>query len=398
MDHPIESIRGIKSKKLEGKLVLLCTTGSIAAVESIKVSRELIRYGARVIPVMTPSAQEIIHPYALSCATGEDVITTLTGNIEHVKFCGDVQDKADMVLVAPCTANTLSKIALGIADNPVTTCVLCALGSHIPILVVPAMHSAMYRHPRLEEHVSSCKKMGIEIISPHQAEGKAKIVSPLEIAFPVIRMLGDHVLQGKKVLILGGATTEFIDDVRIITNLSSGKMALALATQAYALGATVTLWYGYGAGCSSHPPSFLDTKTYYTSDDLISLIDTSSHFDTIINCAAISDYTPCKKKGKIPSGQHLTLQFMPTPIINKKLRSKTSLLVGFKLESTKEKIVEKAYSRLGEQKLDYIIANTLDTLGEDTISLWLIGPDKTTLAKQGTKNDMAEFILRTIHG
>jgi len=89
---------------------------------------------------------------------------------------------------------------------------------------------------------------------------------------------------------------------------------------------------------------------------------------------------------------------MPTPIINKKLRSKTSLLVGFKLESTGENIVEKAYSRLCEQKLDYIIANTLDSLGADTISIWLIGDDKTPLCKQGTKNDMAEFILRTIHG
>jgi len=398
MDHPIESIRGVKSTKLEGKLIMLCITGSIAAVESIKVSREFIRQGARVIPVMTPSAQDILHPYALSCATGEEVITTLTGNIEHVKFCGDVQGKADMVLVAPCTANTLSKIALGIADNPVTTCVLCALGSRIPVLAVPAMHSAMYRHPRLEEHVASCTKMGIEIISPHLAEGKAKIVSILEIVAPALRMLRDQVLQGKKVLIIGGATTEFIDDVRVISNLSSGKMALALATQAYEMGATITLWYGYGAGCSSHPPAYLDTKTFRTSDDLISLINTSPRFDVIINCAAISDYKPLKQKGKISSGQQLTLPFMPTPIINKKLRSKTNLLVGFKLESKAKKIVEKAYSRLCEQKLDYIIANTLDSLGDDTISIWLIDTDKTTLCKKGIKNDIAEFILRTIHG
>ena len=398
MDHPIESIRGIKSKKLEGKLIILCITGSIAAVESIKVSRELIRQGARVIPVMTPSAQEILHPYALSCGTGEEVITTLTGNIEHVKFCGDVQGKADMVLVAPCTANTLSKIALGIADNPVTTCVLCALGSQIPVLVVPAMHSAMYRHPGLGEHVTSCTKMGIEIISPHHTEGKAKIVSIPEIVSPALRMLGDHVLQGKKVLIIGGATTEFIDDVRVISNLSSGKMALALATQAYEMGATVTLWYGYGVGSSSHPPTYLNTKIFCTSDELLSYINTSACFDIIINCAAISDYKPIKQEGKIPSGQQLTLPLMPTPTINKKLRSKTSLLVGFKLESTGENIVEKAYSRLCEQKLDYIIANTLDSLGADTISIWLIGDDKTTLCKQGTKNDMAEFILRTIHG
>lgn len=398
MDHPIESIRGIKSKKLKGKLIILCITGSIAAVESIKVSHDLIRHGARVIPVMTPSAQEILHPYALSCATGEEVVTALTGHIEHVKFCGDVKNKADMVLVAPCTANTLSKIALGIADNPVTTCVLSALGSQIPILVIPAMHSAMYRHPRMCEHVASCTKMGIEVISPPIAEGKAKIVSPPEIIAPALRILSNHVLTDKKVLIIGGATTEFIDDVRVISNLSSGKMALSLASQAYEMGATVTLWYGYGAGCRNRPPSYLDTKTFCTTDDIISLIDASSHFDIIINCAAISDYKPHKITGKIPSGQKLSLQFLPTPIINKKLRSKTSLLVGFKLESTTEKIVEKAYSRLCEQKLDYIIANTLDSLGSDTISIWLIDADKTTHSKQGTKDDIAQFILHTIHG
>jgi len=398
MDHPIESIRGLKSTKLKGKLIMLCITGSIAAVESIKISREFIRQGARVIPVMTPSAQEILHPYALSCATGEEVITTLTGNIEHVKFCGDVQGKADMVLIAPCTANTLSKIALGIADNPVTTCVLSALGSRIPVLVVPAMHSAMYHHPRLEEHVASCTKMGIETISPYFAEGKAKIVSLGEIVAPALRKLGDQVLQGKKVLIIGGATTEFIDDVRVISNLSSGKMALALATQAYEMGGTVTLWYGYGVGYSSHPPSYLDTKTFCTSDDLISLINSSQQFDVIINCAAISDYKPLKQKGKISSGEHLTLSFMPTPIINKKLRSKTTLLVGFKLEFTEKQIVKKAYSRLCEQKLDYIIANTVHSLGNDDISIWLIDADKATLRKTGLKNDIAEFILHTLHG
>jgi len=398
MDHPIDEIRGVKSKKLEGKLIVLCITGSIAAGESIKLVRELIRHGARVVPVMTPRAHDIVHPYALACATGQEVITTLTGNIEHVKFCGDVKDKADAVLVAPCTANTLSKIALGIADNPVTTCVLCALGSQIPILVVPAMHSAMYRHPRIREHVASCKKMGIEVISPHLAEGKAKIVSTRDIVAPTLRVLGDHVFKDKKVLIIGGATTEFIDDVRVITNLSSGKMALALATKAYEMGAIATLWYGSGAGCSCSPPSFLDTETFCTSDDLLSLIGTSSRFDVIINCAAISDYKPLKQEGKIPSGQKLTLQFMPTPIINKTLRSKTSLLVGFKLECTPEKIIEKAYSRLCQHRLDYIIANTLDTLGGDTITMWLISREKKILHKQGTKNDIAEMILNTIHG
>jgi phosphopantothenoylcysteine decarboxylase/phosphopantothenate--cysteine ligase len=240
--------------------------------------------------------------------------------------------------------------------------------------------------------------MGIEVIAPTLAEGKAKIVALEDIVAPTLRMMGTHALQKKKVLILGGATTEFIDDVRVITNLSSGRMALALAKKAYEMGATTTLWYGQGAGCHCPLPSFLDTVAFCSSEDLLSLIDSSSPFDLIINCAAISDYKPHKIKGKIPSGQKLTLQFSPTPIINKKLRSKTSLLVGFKLESTPAKITEKAYSRLCEHQLDYIIANTLDTLGADTLTMWLIDRDKNILHKQGTKNDMAEIILNHIYG
>jgi phosphopantothenoylcysteine decarboxylase/phosphopantothenate--cysteine ligase len=397
MAHPVDEMRGIKSDQLLGKVIVLGVTGSIAAGESIKLSHELIRYGATVIPVMTPHAQNILHNYALSCATGQKVITTLTGDIEHVKFCGDVQEKADILLIAPCTSNTLAKIALGIDDTPVTTFATTAIGGGIPILIVPAMHSTMYHHPKIQGHIASLKKMGIKLITPSLAEGKAKMISRGEIVSNTLRLVGGQFLKNKKILIIGGATMEAIDDVRVLTNLSSGKMAIALAQTAFELGATTTLWYGYGAGCTQHPPSFLDVTFFKTCDDLLSLIASSARFDIIINCAAISDYKPVKKQGKIPSGQRLTLNFVPTPIINEKLRAKTSILVGFKLEVSQKNIIKKAYGRLTEHKLDYIVANTLDTFAQDTMTMWLIKHDKKVIKEMGTKGEIAKMIFHNIY-
>jgi phosphopantothenoylcysteine decarboxylase/phosphopantothenate--cysteine ligase len=164
--HPVDEIRGIKSKKLTNKKIILSVTGSIAAVETIKLSRELIRHGAEIIPVMSQNATKIIHPDALWFATGNKPIIQLTGATEHVTLCGKVKNPIDLQLICPCTANTISKIALGIDDTTVTTFATTALGSEIPIIIVPAMHISMYKHPILQKNIKNCKKIGIKFIDP----------------------------------------------------------------------------------------------------------------------------------------------------------------------------------------------------------------------------------------
>ncbi len=141
--HPIEDIRASKSPHLQGKRVILGITGSIAAVESVKLARELARFGAEVIPVMSKASTKIIHQDSIHFATGHRPILELDGAVKHVELCGQSRSRADVLLIAPATANTISKIAHGIDDTPVTTMASCALGSGMPIIIVPAMHTSM---------------------------------------------------------------------------------------------------------------------------------------------------------------------------------------------------------------------------------------------------------------
>ena len=159
--HPSNEIRGVKSKMLSNKRIVLGVTGSIAAVETIKLSRELIRYGAEVYPVMSQSATKIVHPDSLWFATGNKPIVELSGAAEHVSFCGRVKNPVDLLLISPCTANTISKIAHGIDDTSVTTFATTAIGSGVPILIVPAMHLSMYDHKIIQENTWDSKLIDV---------------------------------------------------------------------------------------------------------------------------------------------------------------------------------------------------------------------------------------------
>ena len=290
--HPADEIRGIKSKKLSNKNIILGLTGSIAAVESIRVARELIRHGASVYPVMTKAASRIIHPYSIEFATSNKPITELTGKTEHVSFCGLTKDKVDLLLISPCTANTISKIAHGIDDTPVTTFATTAIGSKTKIINDPAMHLSMYNHKIVQENINKCKRMGIAFIDPVIQGNKAKLPNVDEIIENTIRRIGKNDLEKKNILIVGGATAEAIDDIRIITNRSSGKTAVSLAKNAFERGANVELWYGTA---KEIVPQYTPVKRFETVGDLLNLIKKNqNNFDTIIVCAAIANYIPKK--------------------------------------------------------------------------------------------------------
>lgn len=338
-------------------------------MECVKLIRELIRHGADVIPVMSRDAQMIIHPYALQFAAGVDVITEITGNVEHVMHCGYREGKADMLLIAPATANTISKIACGIDDTPVTTFATTAIGSEIPVMISPAMHGSMIKHPVVQENIKKLEKMGIEFIAPKEEENKAKISSNDVIVTSVIRRLNKNDLADKKVLIISGSTFEPIDDMRVITNKGTGMTGYHLAYEAHIRGADVTLMVG------SHnkiPDFYWTLKEFNTTDNLSKNLTTlKSKFDVIIVCAAIADYSPKKAKGKIPTKKGgLTLELEPTPKVLELLRDsfKQTILVGYKAEAdvTKKQLVDRATARMKELKLDAIVANNLNHVSEDS--------------------------------
>ncbi|MEM1513498.1 MAG: bifunctional phosphopantothenoylcysteine decarboxylase/phosphopantothenate--cysteine ligase CoaBC [Candidatus Thermoplasmatota archaeon] len=378
--HPSERIKGEKSKKLWNKKIAFGITGSIAAIECVKIAHELIRHGANVFPIMTKDACNILHPEAMKYATGNDAIVELTGNVEHVSL------DADLLLIAPCTANTISKIANGIADNALTT---FALTFENKILIAPAMHEKMFKNKFIEENIRKCIERGIKFIFPKIEEGKAKMAGNEEIVETVIRELRGKDKEGKKVLVIGGSTYEPIDDVRVLTNLSSGKMARAISIEAYERGANVETWFG---GISSFP--FIPNKSFFTIKDLINLIKKAKKYDAIINCAAISDFIVKKRKGKIESGKKFSISLNPSPRINPMLKKIGKVVIGFKLED--KNIFERAHKRLLEDEIDYIIGNKINSIGKDYTEIWIIGEKGLIEKVKGKKEEIAKNIVDLI--
>ncbi|RLF62582.1 MAG: bifunctional phosphopantothenoylcysteine decarboxylase/phosphopantothenate--cysteine ligase CoaBC [Thermoplasmata archaeon] len=399
--HPVNDIKGEKSNKLLGKKIAVAVTGSIAAVETVKLCRELIRHGAEIYPVMTEKAVEIIHPDALEFATGRKPILRLTGEVEHVQLCGKTKNPVDLLLIAPCTANTISKIALGIDDTPVTTFATTAIGSKIPIIIVPAMHISMYENKIIKENLERCKKTGIEIIYPKIIGKKAKLPDVEEIVEHVIRIIGEKDFASRKTLVIGGSTIEPIDDVRVITNLSSGKTAISLAKSLFERGGEIKLLYGHGR---TEVPGYLSayTERFTTVDNLIKLLDKTDvkSFDLIILCAAISDFKPKEKtRGKIRSDiKKISIELVQTPKVIDFIRKKNkkATLVAFKLEPTMRNI-KKGILKLIDKGADFIVANTTTSIDSDQSEIWVFNRDGKKIAhKKDYKEKIVEYILDTI--
>ena len=201
---PLKEIKSTRGRELDGKRIVLGVTGSVASVETPQLARELIRHGAEVVAVMSPAAGRLIRADLLEWATGNPVIRELTGKTEHVRLVGESPMKVDLLLVAPCTANTISKMALGIDDTPVTTFASMAIGNGVPVLVCPAAHEPMYRNRAVMENVKRLEDLGVEVVEPRIEEGKAKIADQQTIVLAVLRLLAKKDLEGKGVLISGG--------------------------------------------------------------------------------------------------------------------------------------------------------------------------------------------------
>jgi len=373
--HPSKDIIEGKGTILKGKTICMCLTGSVAVISSPIVARELMRMGADVICVMSKAATELINPSLMEWATGNTVITKLTGAVEHVYLAGERPrsvGKADLILICPATANTISKIANGIDDTPVTTVASTAFGSSIPIVIVPAMHESMYKHPILEQNEMKLRNCGVDILGPRISEGKAKIARIDDIIDRVIDLLiSKKDLEGKKILITAGPTREAIDAVRFVSNKSSGRMGIELAKEASARGADVLLIAGE---CSAKLPDYINIKHVVSIDDFIKTVKEEisyNNYDFFISSAAISDYKPVECiEGKISSDNveelHVNMTLTPKIIDVARKKDYNLFIVAFKAETnvSKSELIERAYKRLVKSEVDLIVANDI---GRDDI-------------------------------
>jgi Phosphopantothenate-cysteine ligase (EC 6.3.2.5)/Phosphopantothenoylcysteine decarboxylase (EC 4.1.1.36) len=371
-------------RTLEGKLIVLAVTGSIAAVDCVRLAHELRRKGAEVQAVMSEAAAGIISPEALTYATGRDTIRTITGHVEHVIYCGD-ERQADLLLIAPCTANTIGKIACGIDDTPVTTFATTALGSGQPIVLSPAMHHSMYRHPAVCKNLEILKGYGIEVIPPRIEEGKAKIATIEEIVLRSERAVPGRPLAGKKVLITSGACREPLDDVRVLTTRSTGLMGREIALEAFRLGADVTVIH------SGLFPAVRNV-TVETAGEMMAAVrnELDLGIDIYISAAAISDYAPERIRGKIPSGQEQGITLHPLPkIIDLALSNPDIRTIGFKLGDDAA-----AEGRELLRRGVTVVANPPSVMGSSTGSFLIMGDGADILVS--TKEEVAFELCRRL--
>ena len=360
--HPSLDIVESYGTELTGKKIVLCVAGSVAAYKSIELARLLMRHGGNVKCVMSNASTKLIKPDYMKWATGNNVITKLTGNMEHI----DLVDykRSDLVIVYPSTANTLGKLATGIDDTPISTILTVAFGSKIPIVMGLAMHRSMYENAAVRKNIAFLEKK-VDFVSPNMIEGKAKAPEPEDVLHFILTKFGQSkILKGKKVLMTAGPTIEKIDPIRIITNHSTGKTGVLLASELVSAGAKVTLVYGPGI---TEPPKGAKIIPVQTVTDMFNEVkkQMKKKFDIIILAAAASDYIPKNQYSKkIKSTRNsLTVELKKAPkIIDhiKKLQ-KDAFLIGFKAETdiSKKELVIRAKQKLRDSKADMIIANDI---------------------------------------
>lgn len=397
VDHPTLDLKATKSSSLLGKRIVLCVTGSIAAVETVKLARELIRHGAEVQAVMSNAAQTIIHPWALEYATGRKVITEITGAVEHVAYCGDRKQAYDLMVIAPCTANTISKIASGIDDTPVTTFATTAIGSKIPLLIVPAMHGSMFNHTIVKDNITKLEGIGIRFVMPKVGEGTAKLPENAEIVLNVERMLTDSPLKGLKILITSGPNFEAIDPIRVLTSRSTGRMGVELTMEAFRRGAEVTVIHRSHIGIPGIKEIFADS-----SSDMSGAVaaELEKGYDIYISAAAISDFTVDGAPEKLSSSQPVTITLKPAKKILEAVRHDFPglFIVAFKAETVgEEELVERAIRLMDKSGANLVVANRFGGVRDPEINdVFIIKPDGAVSRSTGKKSMVAAAILDAV--
>ena len=393
---------------LKGKTVLLCVTGGIACYKSASLASALVKQGANVQVLMTRNATEFIGPHTFESLTGNRVsVDTFDRNyqfqVEHIALA----DQADVVLVAPATANVLAKLAHGLADDMLTTTVLAC---DCPKLAAPAMNTRMYENPVTQDNLDILRKYGWQIIEPASgrlacgAVGKGKMPEPEELLAYVEYAVGhEKDMTGLRVLVTAGPTQEALDPVRYLTNHSTGKMGYAIARAAASRGAAVTLVTG---PTSLSRPACVETVDILSAQDMFEAVTSrAAEQDIIIKAAAVADYRPAAqaedKIKKSGSDADLSLPLARTRDILAWLgehKRPGQFLCGFSMET--RDMVENSRRKLEKKHLDLIAANNLKEpgagFGVATNLLTLISPDDMVELPLMSKEEAAHVLLDRI--
>jgi phosphopantothenoylcysteine decarboxylase/phosphopantothenate--cysteine ligase len=393
---------------LAGKRILLGVTGGIAAYKAVYLLRDFQKAGADVRVTMTPSATRFVGSETFSALSRTPVAVDVFSDKEDDSWTRHIHwgEWADLFVIAPCTANTLSKIVHGASDNMLTSTVLAA---RCPVLICPTMDGEMYESPAVFENLETARSMGFHILEPDtgylasglEAKGRlpeSKII--LETGDIIIQNSRQHgPLSGNKVLVTAGPTREFIDPVRFISNPSSGKMGIAMADAAVRLGADVTLLKG---PVSVQETERMNTEPFVSAEDLFERAKTHADSDVIIMAAAVADLKPeetYKNKVKKESASDV-LKLTRTPDILQWLgdhKKESQCLIGFAMET--EDLEKNAGHKLEKKNLDWICANSVSGaetgFESDTNTITLMSKeDKQEFT--GPKQEIAIRILRRI--
>ncbi len=391
---------------LEGKTVLLGVSGSIAAYKTAYLASALKKQNCDLHVLMTKNATHFITPITFETLTGNKApVDTFDRNfkfdVEHVSL----SKLADIVVIAPATANVIAKLAYGIADDMLTTTVLAC---NCPKMIAPAMNSNMYLNPVTQENLKKLESLGWKIITPGSGmlacgdTGQGRMAEPEEIQEAITHEIAyAKDMKGLKVLVTAGPTKEYIDPVRFISNPSSGKMGYSIARAAAQRGAEVTLVSGE---TSLEKPSFVEVINVISTKEMFDAVTSiSQEQDIIIKAAAVSDYTPAvtsSEKVK-KSDDDMSIALERTPDILKYLgenRREGQFLCGFSMET--ENLIENSKKKLINKKIDMIVANNLKTAGAgfavDTNVLTIITKDEEIQLPKLTKYEAAHKVLDII--
>ena len=396
---------------LAGKRIILGVTGGIAAYKAAFLLREFQKAGAEVRVTMTPSATRFVGSETFSSLSRHEVAVDVFNSDQP----GDSWTKhihwgewADLFVIAPCTANTLAKIVHGQSDNMLTSTVLAA---RCPVLICPTMDGEMYESSSVTRNLEEARKLGFYVLEPESGylasglEAIGRLPEADDILDKSSEIIKEHRIQGpltgKKVVVTAGPTREFLDPVRFISNPSSGRMGIAMAEAAYALGADVILLNGPG---SAPLPDRIRAESFVSADDLFSLIQEHADADVVIKAAAVSDFKPAERADQKTKKKDadLTLRFEKTPDSLAWLgqqKRKDQILIGFAMET--ENLIENAGKKLESKNLDWVCANSLLDAGsgfeKETNTVHLLGRNERH-EFSGTKTEVAMKILKRIFG
>ncbi|MBB6636561.1 bifunctional phosphopantothenoylcysteine decarboxylase/phosphopantothenate--cysteine ligase CoaBC [Cohnella thailandensis] len=401
-------------KLLEGKTIVLGITGGIAAYKAATLCSRLVSLGATVRVVMTEGATKFIAPLTLQTLSRHPVATDVFDEhdasvVQHI----DLADAADLVVVAPATANIIAKMAHGIADDMLSTTLLATTA---PVLIAPAMNVHMLQHPAVMANLDTLGSRGVRFVESGTGQlacgyvGKGRLAEPDEIVEVVISLLkGKKPLAGRKVLVTAGGTIERLDPVRYITNDSSGKMGFALAEAARDLGADVTL---VCARTDGPPPSGVTVvRTPSAGEMLAAVMERLPEMDAVVKAAAVADYRPAERhENKMKKGaETMTLTLVRNPDILQEIGNwrysdegnprRSPFVVGFAAETTD--VERHALDKLARKRADLIVANDVSQegvgFGADSNAVNVYGAEGLVLAlDRQSKRRIAERLWQLI--